>query len=311
VAATLVIDAPATADRGSIPGRRRRPRRAKPSSLARIPLYLLGVPMLVPFYWMITGAFRPARELTGLRASLVPHETTTGNFVSGGAVPGLFQQFPTISLGFWRLFINSMLITSAVTVGALLLASLAAYAITKTKLPGRKVFFVIVLASMMIPWQVALIPNFLIVRDLGWLNTYQAYIVPSLPKAFVVFFLVQYMRSIPDELSEAARIDGAGDWRTWWSVILPLLRPALAAMAIFVALGEWNNFLWPLIVAQSDAMANLPVGLARLGFDLNLSPQTVGVVMAGSLITTIPTVTFFFLFQKHFTTGITLTGLKG
>ncbi len=306
---TLQAPAPPVQSPPSDPVPRPAPRRRSPwRFLVRLPFYLLAVPMLVPFYWMVTGAFKPASELMRYQPTLVPESPTTEN-ISGA--PGLLESFPTIDLGFWRFFGNSVLITTVVAAGTLLLASLAAYALTKTKLPGRQAIFLVVVASMMIPWQVALIPNFLIVRNLGWLDSYQAYIIPALPKAFVVFFLVQYMRSIPDELCQAAKVDGAGDWRIWWSVVMPLLRPALAAMAVFVVIGEWNNFLWPLIISQTDAMATLPVALARLNSNQDLNPQSIGIVMAGSLLTTIPTVLFFFIFQRHFTRGIALTGLKG
>ncbi|MFC6085261.1 ABC transporter permease subunit [Sphaerisporangium aureirubrum] len=125
-----------------------------------------------------------------------------------------------------------------------------------------------------------------------------------------VLFLVQFLRSVPDDLVEAARIDGAGEWRIWWQIVLPLLRPALAAMSIFVMLGEWNNFLWPLIIVETDQMANIPVALARLNSAFT-GTQHMGVLMVASLLASLPTVIFFLLFQKHFTRGITMSGLKG
>lgn len=189
-------------------------------------------------------------------------------------------------------------------------ASAAAYVLAKLKIPGRNVIFLIILASMMVPWQVTIIPNFLTMRDFGWINSYEALIIPALAKAFAVFFLRQYMLSLPDELLDAARIDGAGEVRIWWSIILPLVRPALTAMAIFVVLGEWNNFLWPLIMVQDDAYATLPLILARMSNTL-LSPATTGVVMVASLLTSLPTVIFFLIFQRQFVEGIALTGVKG
>ncbi len=135
--------------------------------------------------------------------------------------------------------------------------------------------------------------------------------IPALAKAFVVFFLVQYMRSIPDDLIHAARVDGAGEWRIWWRIVLPLLRPALAAMAIFVVLNEWNNFLWPLIIVNNDLYANLPVALSRLNSSAAQNPQHMGVIFAAAMLTSIPTVVFFLAFQKHFTRGIALSGIKG
>jgi multiple sugar transport system permease protein len=279
-------------------------------------LYVLGATMLVPFYWMVLGAFKPVPELTRDPPSFVVEHPSTANFSDPdagrpGHVAGLFQRFTDVPLGFWRFFLNSIGIATAITVGSLLIASLAAYVITKSRLPGRRAIFLGVIATMMVPWQVSLIPNFLIVRNLGWLDSYLGYVVPALPKAFVVFFLVQYLRSIPDDLLAAARVDGAGEWRIWWQIVMPLLRPALAAMAIFVALGEWNNFVWPVIIVQSDSMANLPVALNRLNAANAQDPRLMGVMMAGALITCVPTLVFLLTFQKHFTRGIALSGIKG
>jgi ABC-type glycerol-3-phosphate transport system permease component len=289
-------------------------------TIARLPLYAFGITMLVPFYWMLTAAFKPVPELTKNPPSFVPGDPSLDAFHDpvydpdvrhDQVVPGLFQRFVDVPGGFWRFMFNSLFVATTVTVLSLLLAALAAYALTKMELPGRRAIFVVVVASMMVPWQVSLIPNYLIVRNLGWLNTYQAYIIPALAKAFVVFFLVQYMRSIPNDLIHAARVDGAGEWRIWYRVVMPLMRPALAAMAIFAVLSEWNNFLWPLVIVQDDTMANLPVALSRMNASLAFNPQNMAVIMAASLLTSLPTVIFFLLFQKHFTRGIALSGIKG
>ena len=208
--------------------------------------------------------------------------------------------------------LNSLFISASITILSLLAAALAAYALTKLDIPGRRTIFLVVVGSMMIPWQVTLIPNFLLVKDLPGLglDTFQAYIVPAIPKAFVVFFLVQFLRSIPDELIYAGRVDGAGEWRIWWRIVMPLLRPALAAMAIFVVIAEWNNFIWPLIIVRSDSMRNLPVALANLN-SAQYSAENMGVFMAAALLSSLPTIIFFLVFQKHFTRGIALSGIKG
>ncbi|MEU8324318.1 carbohydrate ABC transporter permease [Nonomuraea sp. NPDC048881] len=297
-------------------------RAAKPRTRirwAKAPLYLLAFTMIVPFYWMVITAFKPVFEITRNPPSFVPQNPTTVGFSdpdwnpeadNPGHVAGLFQRFTEVDLGFWRFAINSVLIATVITVLALLTASLAAYVITKHRVPGRRVIFLMILGSMMIPWQATLVPNYLVVRNLGWIDSYLGYIVPAIPKAFVVFFLVQYLQSIPNDLIEAARIDGAGEWRIWWQVVMPLLRPALAAMSIFVMLNEWNNFLWPLIIVESDQMANLPVALARLNSAFT-GAQHMGVITTASLLASLPTVVFFLLFQKHFTRGIAMSGLKG
>jgi len=225
-------------------------------------------------------------------------------------IQGLFQRYPEIKFGFFRFMFNSIFVNVSITILTLFIGSLAAYVVAKHRFRGKRAIYLTIIGSMMIPWQVGLIPGFLLVDDFGWLNTYWAYIIPALPKAFIVFFLVQYLSSIPDELIEAARIDGAREFTIYWRIVLPLLKPALVAMMIFTAIGEWNNFLWPLIIVQTQDMANLPVALAflRNAGAGNIGSQ--GVIMAASLITSIPTILLFFLTQKHFIRGIALSGLK-
>lgn len=315
------LSAPALGAPAPVPARRKPRRRGSVwGTVLRIPMYLFGLTMLVPFYWMLTAAFKPVPELTKNPPSFVAENPSLDAFYDeryspdergSQIVAGLFQRFTDVPAGFGRFMFNSLFVATSITLLSLLLAAMAAYALTKMEMPGRRFIFVVVVASMMVPWQVTLIPNYLIVRNMGWLNTYQGYIIPALAKAFVVFFLVQYMRSIPNELVHAARVDGAGEFRIFWRVILPLLRPALAAMAIFVVLAEWNNFLWPLIIVQTDTMANVPVALSRLNASNAFNPQHMAVIMAASLLTSLPTVIFFLIFQKHFTRGIALSGLKG
>ena len=170
----------------------------------------------------------------------------------------------------------------------------------------------VILASMMLHWEVGIIPNYLTVQGFGWTKeywTYLGYIIPALPMAFAVFFLRQYITTIPDELLDAARIDGANELFIWWSIILPLITPALAAMSIFMALGQWNNFMWPLIIVQEDAYATLPLALARMNSSMS-GPLNMGVLMAGSLLASLPTIVLFLVFQRQFVEGVTLTGIK-
>ena len=304
-----------TTSRGDRHGRRRDVR----GTLLRLPFYLLALTMIVPFYWMLITVFKPFPEVTRQPPSFVPRHPRLDSFYDPAWTPartstahtnGLFQRFPQVSFGFWRFLLNSLLITTTITVGTLLICSLAAYVIAKHRIRGRRVIFLVIVASMMVPWQTTLVPNYVIVRNLGWLDTYQGYIVPALAKAFVVFFLVQYLHAIPDELIQAARVDGAGEWRIWWRIVLPLLRPALAAMSILIVLAEWNNFLWPLIIVQSDRMANVPVALARMN-SYYVGAQSEGAIMAGALLASLPTIAFFLVFQRHFTRGIVLSGMKG
>jgi multiple sugar transport system permease protein len=286
--------------------------------LLRLPFFLLSLTMIAPFYWLLITVFKPPSELARTPPSFVPQSPTFANFydrdwsperINPGHLQGIFQRFQ-VNFGFWRFLFNSLFITTAITVVSLLICSLAAYVIAKHDIKGRRTIFLMIVASMMVPWQTTLIPNYVIMRNLGWLDSYAAYVVPALAKAFVLFFLVQFLQSVPNELIQAARVDGAGEWRIWWRIVLPLLRPALAAMSIFIVLAEWNNFLWPLIIVQSDEMANLPVALARLN-SYYAGPDHQGAIMAGGLLASIPTIVFFLIFQRYFTRGIALSGLKG
>jgi multiple sugar transport system permease protein len=296
-------------------------RRFSWGTVARIPLYIWAATMMVPFYWMLIGSFKPVPELTRYPPTFIVDDPSTDAFYDPQwtdqqqtiqRTEGLFQRYDHVPLGFGRFVLNSLFISTSITILSLLAAALAAYALTKLDIPGRRTIFLVVVGSMMIPWQVTLIPNFLLVKDLPGLglDTFQAYIIPAIPKAFVVFFLVQFLRSIPDELIYAGRVDGAGEWRIWWRIVMPLLRPALAAMAIFVVIAEWNNFIWPLIIVRSDSMRNLPVALANLN-SAQYSAENMGVFMAAALISSLPTIIFFLVFQKHFTRGIALSGIKG
>jgi ABC-type glycerol-3-phosphate transport system permease component len=281
-----------------------------------IPVILLAVVMLVPYYYMVIGAFKPVPELARVPITFTIDQPTLNNFYDalGNTPPdhteGLFQRFSDTPGGFARIYLNSIFVSTTVTVGVLILASLTSYILAKHHFPGRNFFFLLFIASMMVPWQVMLIPSYLIMRDFGWINTFQALIIPALPKAFVVFFLRQYMLSLPDELLDAARIDGAGELRIWWQVVLPLCRPALVAMGIFMFLGEWNNFVWPLIVMQSAENRTLPLALSLMNSTMS-SATTMGVIMSATLLVSLPTLIVFIIFQKQFVQGIALTGLKG
>lgn len=212
--------------------------------LLKLPFYILALSVMIPYYWMATGAFKSLAEVVKNPPSFIVENPTLKNFFNpayqDGAIgewKGLFQRY-TEGLGFWQFYFNSLMVTVFVVAVSLLLASLVAYVLVKHPFPGSNVLFVLLLASMMVPWEVTIIPNFLTVRDLGWLNTFSALMIPGLAKAFVVFFFRQAILSIPNSLIDAARIDGAGELRIWWQIVMPMLRPALAAIAIPVALGE-------------------------------------------------------------------------
>ena len=287
--------------------------------LPYIPLLLGAVLMVAPYYWMAIGAFKSLPELQAVVPKFYVEEPTLDNFYNPDWIPdeaqsqqvrGLFQRYTDTFGGFMRYYGNSAFIAVINTVLQVLVASLAAFVFAKHRFPGRNFLFLFILASMMIPWQVTLIPAFMIIRDLGWLDTYTALIIPALPKAFTLFFLRQYMLSLPDEVVDAARVDGASEFRIWWQVILPLIIPAMVAMGLFQFIAEWNNLVWPLVVLQSENMRTLPLVMSTM-VDPFSPPVDQGMVMAAALIVSLPTLILFVAFQKQFVRGIALTGLKG
>lgn len=285
--------------------------------LIRLPFYIIAITVMIPYYWMVIGAFKTLPELLRNPPTFIMREPTLNSFYSldyaqqkAGAVAGLFQRYSE-GLGFWGFYLNSLMVVGFVVFVSLMLASLVAYILVKHPFPGSNFLFMALLGSMMIPWEVTIIPNFIMVRDLGWLNTFWALMIPGLAKAFVVFFFRQTILSIPGSLIDAARIDGAGELRIWWQIVLPMVRPALAAIAIPVALTEWNNFLWPLLVINDNAHATLPLALGRLAGNLTYDPRIAGVLMAASVLVSIPAVTFFLMFQKQFVQGLSIGATKG
>jgi multiple sugar transport system permease protein len=285
--------------------------------LVLIPVLCMGVVMLAPYYWMVIGAFKSEAELSRVPPTFFVDQPTTHSFynpdaedMSSRATEGLFQRFPNTEGGFARYYLNSIMVAGSITVGALLIASMAAFVLAKHRFPGRQVFFIVFVASMMIPWQVTLITGYLVVKELGWLDSYTVLIVPALPRAFALFFLRQYMLSLPDDLLDAARVDGASEFRIWYQVVLPLVGPALVAVGIFIFLADWNNLVWPLVTITSEELRTLPLVLSTMIGPFSGAPD-LGVTMAAALIVSLPTLVLFIVFQKQFVRGIALTGMKG
>ena len=272
---------------------------------------------IFPFAWMVSASFQPLSEMFSYPPHWIPQHATLENYVN--FFHGTRYQ-STQDIGRWIL--NSAYVAITVTLLQMFFNSLMAYQFAKRKFPGRDIIFFLFLATMMIPGQVTLIPTYLVLKHIplfggnnilglgghGWLDSYWGLIVPVAVSPFGIFLMRQYMKTIPDELLDAARIDGASEFRIFWQIVLPLSRPALAAMAIFTFTYFWDDFFWPLIIVSSPSLYTLPLGLASFAAQ-NRTIWTL--IMAGSVIATIPVILCFLIFQKNFVRGITLTGIKG
>jgi multiple sugar transport system permease protein len=253
--------------------------------------------MLLPFVWMFSTSLKRPPEVFKYPPVWIPSQIAWDNYTT------------TISaMPFGRFYLNSLIVTISVTTLQILVSSLAAFAFARLRFRGREALFLLYLATLMIPFQVTMIPNFILVRWLGWYDSYQALILPTAFSAFSTFLLRQYFMGIPRDLDEAARMDGASSFRIWWQVILPLSGPALAALAIFVSLNSWNDFLWPLIITNSLEMRTLPVGLSTFQGQFKVEWH---LLMAGSVIAMLPVLIVYIVGQRWFIRGITMTGMGG
>ncbi len=258
---------------------------------------------LAPVVWMISTAFKPEREIISTELHWIPHQVTSEHFTA------ILQNYPMTQWLF-----NSLFTATAATLLVLVLDSLAGYAFARMRFRGRGVLFMIVLSMLFVPIQITIIPLFIMFSRLSLTDTYWALILPVGANVTGVFLMRQFFLSIPGELEEAARVDGASALRIFWSVVLPLARPALTAVAILTFLSTWNSFLWPLIVTRSDSVRTLPVGIAQF---LSLRPgmvqgqMSIGQSMAGAVIAALPPIVVFVILQRYFIEGIARTGLKG
>lgn len=267
-----------------------------------LPLLILAFLFLAPLLWMLSTAFKtPEDIITGLGSlRWIPQPLTGENFAG---VLGKTEEFPV-----WRWTFNSVFISLSVTALVLTVDSLAAYSYSRLRWKGRDKLFAVLVATMLVPGQVLLIPGYLLIRALGLFDTYGALIIPAGAGAFGVFLLRQFFMTVPAELEEAARLDGCGPMGVFWHVILPLSRPALATLGIFTFMGTWNAFEGPLIFTDSLAMRTLPIGITIFQGRYNTE---YGPMMAAAALAAIPVVTAFLLFQRHIIKGISLTGLAG
>ena len=259
-------------------------------------LIALALLVLVPVLWTVLSSFKDQTELARRPPSVLPGSLDFANYT--GALS---------SFSFGTYLRNSVLATLGATTLTLLINSMAAYALAKYNFRGRNALFLLTLATIMIPLQVILIPVYQVVAGLGLVNNLWGLIIPPAATPTGVFLLRQYMLTIPDEMLEAARIDGAGEWRIFWRIVLPLARPALAVLAIFSVVWRWNDFLWPLVVAQDESVYTLPVALARFA-----GQQVVpfNLILAMSVVSMLPVVLLFLIMQRQIVQGVAATGLK-
>jgi multiple sugar transport system permease protein len=261
-------------------------------------LVVFGLFFVLPLLWMAVTSFKPSAEW--LDSNWIPHAPTLDNFTS------IFDD-PTLPVRRW--FFNSFVIATVFTLLILILDSMAAYAYARMEFRGRKMLFGLLLATLVMPQIMFLIPNYITIANLGWLGTYQGVMAPGLSGVFGVFFLRQFFLSLPRELEEAAVVDGANTWQTFTRVVLPLSRGALATLGVITFLESWNNFLWPLLVTGGDRdMQTLPVGLATLQGQYTFD---YGKLMAGALVLTLPVLVLFVSAQRFIVKSISTTGLKG
>jgi multiple sugar transport system permease protein len=261
-------------------------------------LIALGILVSFPFVWMIRSSVMLEKEALVFPPIWIPSEFTLASYI------GALNIQP-----FARYILNSLFVSTTMMLGQLLTASMGAYAFARLRFPGRDKLFLLYLATMMIPSQVTLIPSFVLVSWLGWIDTYFAFIVPGLFSAYLTFLMRQFLLNIPKELEDAARIDGAGYIRTFATIIMPLAQSALITCGLLSFMGSWTSFLWPLIVTRSSDMRTIPIGLAALqqqqGY-VNF-PQ----LMAGSVMALLPIIVLFLSLQRYYMQGIATSGLKG
>lgn len=270
-------------------------------AMTRTVVYLVlvggAVTMVAPFVWMISTSLKTNLEVFTFPPTFIPEVFQWHNFVD------IFEVVP-----YGRWFLNSLFITLVQTVLYLFVASLAAYTFARLQFPGRETIFMLYLATLMVPSEVTLIPKFILIKELGLIDTFTAVILPGVFNAYGVFLLRQFFLTLPASLEEAAIIDGASYFRIYWSIILPLAKPALATLSIFSFRGAWNDFMWPLIVINSEKMKPLSVGLSSFQ---GLYETNWPYLMAASTLALIPIVIVFVAAQKYFVEGVALTGLKG
>lgn len=296
---TVAITAPGYRPRGRGGPDTARARRRAGAALLHIVLIVGGISMVFPFLWMILTSFKTLPQLLKNPLEFLPNPWTIDNYVDAwNAVP------------FGQAYLNSAYIAVLVVIGTLITASMAGYAFARIRFRGSKVLFIVFLATQMIPAQVTLIPFYLLMSQLGWVDSHLALIVPGMiANPFAVFLMRQFVLALPKELEEAALVDGAGRWRTFFSIILPNLGPGLAALSIITALGVWNAFLFPLVLLNTPDLFTVPLLLTS--FQGQFGSINYGLVMAASAIATVPMLIVFVIGQRKILNSMAASGLGG
>ncbi|TDQ67065.1 multiple sugar transport system permease protein [Maritalea mobilis] len=275
---------------------KRHARKQDPIAILRwILLMAGGILMVMPIVYMISTSLKWPHEIYNL--SIIPEEPTLDNYA-----------YVLEDGRFYMWFLNSLIIATVTTVSAVLFDALVGYTLCKFQFRGRMIVFVAILSTLMIPTEMLVIPWYLMAKNFGWLDTYWGIMFPGIMTAFGTFLMKQFFESVPDDFLEAARIDGLNEFQIWWRVAMPMVKPALAALAIFIFLGNWTAFIWPLIVTNSPELYTLPVGLTTFSVEQSVQWE---LIMTGAALATIPTLIVFLIFQRFIIRGVVMAGLKG
>ncbi|MEM7445288.1 MAG: carbohydrate ABC transporter permease [Pseudomonadota bacterium] len=258
-------------------------------------LMMGGIAMVMPLVFMISTSLKFPHEIYDL--SLIPNEPTLENYT-----------FVLEDGRFYRWFINSLVVAIATTASVVFFDSLVGYTLCKFRFKGRAIVFIAILSTLMIPTEMLIIPWYNMARTFGWLDTYWGIMMPGMMTGFGTFLMRQFFESVPDDFIHAARIDGLNEFQIWWQVAMPLVTPALSALAIFVFLGNWTAFIWPLIATSTADLYTVPVGLSSFADEADVAWE---LIMTGASLATIPTLIVFLIFQRYIIRGVVLTGLKG
>jgi len=269
--------------------------------LAYLILSFVGISMVIPFLWMLSTSLKEPQavfeQFKPWWRNWIPAKMVWSNYV---------RAWQVVPLG--RFYLNSVIVAICVTAGQVFTSSFAAYAFARLNFPGRDKLFFAYVATMMIPGSVVLIPQFTLVRIVGWIDTYKALIIPAMFTAFGTFLLRQFFMTLPKDLEDAARIDGCGFWGIYWRIILPLSKPALATLTTLTFIGNWSSFMWPLLVTNRTELRTLPIGLEYFQSQYTTDWS---LLMAGSVMVVLPVIVVFVFNQRFFVEGVKLSGIKG